>query len=137
MTDQSGVVIVDGRKYDSDIKTDADRRLADANASLFRKLQVILHPAPRMTDRLMHRLKVTVADHIIRARQEGIDYPDLVVVWLDQVRAVKLWRADLDRKDIERQLLNLVAEHPDITADEIARAVRASFPGYRPTSLVA
>lgn len=138
MTEQAGVVTVDGRKYDSDLKTDEDRKLADCNRQLFDKLARYLHSLDRMTTQTYDRMVEIIENHRANAAlRYDVHYPELVAVWLDRIRAVKLIRADIDRKALETTLVNWTVEHPDVSAGEIARAITRHFPGYAPASLVA
>jgi hypothetical protein len=114
----------------NDIRTDADRRLAHAAAVLFARLKQVLHNR-EMTNALYARCVSTVEDHHAQCWLMGIEFPRCVVVWLDGVRAVKVIRADIARRDLEQQMLNWTVEHPEVSAAEIDRALRRHFPGYR------
>lgn len=110
--------------------TEEDCRLAKANKALFERVKGCLR-GRTMTTSLYSSLVALVEDHRFEAAQLGIAYPQLVVVWLEGVRQVKLVRADIERRDLETMMVNWTVEHPTITAKEIALALARHFPGYR------
>jgi hypothetical protein len=76
-----------------------------------------------------------VSDHRIEAILAGISFPTLVVLPLPAQGAVQLVRADLDEKGIQTIVLNLTVQYPEVTAGELAAAVRHGFPDFRTGNL--
>ena len=114
---------------DFEVVTDDDRRLARANRVLFNRLQ--LHLLGKVMNKSLYGGMLTlINDHRFECRMLGIPYPDVVAVWLDKVRAVKVVRADIERADLQVAMVNWTREHPDVTVEEIARALNRHFPGY-------
>ena len=114
---------------DFEVVTDDDRRLARANRALFNRLQ--LHLLGKVMNKSLYDGMLTlINDHRFECRMLGIPYPDVVAVWLDKVRAVKVVRADIERADLQVAMVNWTREHPDVTVEEIARALNRHFPGY-------
>lgn len=114
---------------EDDVCTDADRRLTLANRALFERLQRHLR-GKTMSPSLYSSTVDLVRDHRFECVRRDIDYPQVVVVWLDEVRAIKIVRADVSRRDMEVHIVNWTREHPDVTRDEIVRALTRHFPGY-------
>lgn len=114
---------------DFEVVTDDDRRLAKANGVLFARLKVHLM-GKDMTQQLYDSMLTLIDDHRFQCNMRGIAFPRLVAVWLDGVRAVKIVRADIDAKSLQVAIVNWTREHPDVTVDEIVRALKRHFPGY-------
>lgn len=116
-------------RYDPEIQTDDDRRLADSNGRLFRRLKRMLH-GQIMTQQLYDQTRDLVETHVTTARQHGVRFPDLAVVYLTGCRAVEIVRADMEPTDIQQWCLNLTVRYPQVTAREIAEALARHFPAY-------
>lgn len=75
------------------------------------------------------------ADHRTRAKlEDGLDFPELVVVALDQIKKIHLARRDLGQMQIDNLAVDLVTMYrgEGIAADEVARAIRRAYPHHRP-----
>ena len=114
---------------DFQVVTEDDKRLARANGVLFERLKNHLRGRV-MTNQLYSSMLSVIGDHRFECARKGITFPQLVAVWLEGIRAVKIVRADLKQRDLEVTIANWTREHPDITGHEIARALVRHFPGY-------
>lgn len=111
--------------------TEEDGRANQSAALLFEKITA--YCKDREFDRTaVHVVRMLVDDHICSARRDGIRFPDMVVLVLEGVRAFEVVRRDLDHKAIQTTIRNLIAKYNGIAAWEIAQAVRAAFPQYKP-----
>lgn len=83
-----------------------------------------------LTQDSISTLKEMVAQETRRFRQDGIDFPRLALLALPRQQSVKFYRRDLDERGIKNVLKELTDEYPDITAEELARAVMSAYPEY-------
>ena len=116
-------------QFDSEIKSDDDRRLAESNARLFRRLRTLTY-GKIMTQQLYDQACDLVEAHATEARQHGIRFPEMAVIYLPGVRAIEVVRADWEPQDIQTWAVNLTAKFPQITPREIAEALARHFPAY-------
>lgn len=114
---------------DFQVVTDDDRRLARANGVLFKRLKAHLMGRV-MTKPLYESVMTLIEDFRFECNMRDIAFPQVVAVWLEGVGAVKIVRADIDRRDLQVQIVNWTREHPDLTALALARALVRHFPGY-------
>lgn len=116
-------------QFDSEIKTDDDRRLAESNARLFRRLKTLTY-GKIMTQQLYDQACELVEAHCTEARQHGVRFPEMAVIYLPGVRAIEVVRADWEPLDIQQWCLNLTVKFPQIMPREIAEALTRHFPAY-------
>ena len=110
--------------------TEADARIEAAAAVLQERLVAALS-VRRVDQAAMHIARTIIRDHRTQARGAGIDFPAVVVMPFPRQGRLKIFNAELGRKDIETLIVNLTVEMPTIRPDEIAMAVHFAFPQYR------
>lgn len=84
-----------------------------------------------------HTFRITteiIEDHARWCKREGIKFPALVPMVLTGVREIKLFRKDLEKEGIQSMITTIAKECPNVTAMEIAGALRLAYPGYRPSA---
>lgn len=74
-----------------------------------------------------------IAQHRWQAIRGGIDFPEMVIMPLPRHNELLLVRRDLDAANINQTIINITVAFKDVTADEIARAVRFAFPSHVPS----
>ena len=117
--------------FGTDVRTEEDQRLAYWT----HRLQKMLERRWRgiATRQLLDECKELVEDFRTRLRlQAGLNYPEVVLVYIREVGALEVVRADIDEENLQRWIVNLTVKYPHITARGIAEALAEHFPGYRP-----
>lgn len=71
-------------------------------------------------------------DHRVKARQAGLDFPELTILAFPRLNTVKFYRADLNREQINRVVIVLAKEMPGLHPDDLAWAVKMGWPHYTP-----
>lgn len=61
----------------------------------------------------------------------GVDFPVLVAFVFPRLGQIDLVRADLPHREIEQTIVNFTVKYPDVTAEEVAFALKHAFPDYR------
>jgi hypothetical protein len=118
-------------RFGADVRTEEEQRLAYWT----HRLQKILERRWRgiVTRQLLDECKELVEDFRIRLRLDGgLNYPEVVLVYIREVGALEVVRADIDEVNLQRWIVNLTVKYPRITARGIAEALAEHFPGYRP-----
>lgn len=80
-------------------------------------------------------INALVKDHRRQCRMHGIDFPHLTALVLTGVGAIEMVRKDLDLKGVQTIVVNLTRRYPQVTPEELARAVGWAFPWYRPSHI--
>lgn len=83
-----------------------------------------------MNGRTVERIEEIVADHRIRVRLRGLDFPKCAVIVLPLQGNVEIVPAELEREQIEVLIVNLVKKWPTTSANELGFAINRAFPGY-------
>lgn len=86
----------------------------------------------QVDNQTMVDLNNTIAEHRARWRIKGVDFPVLAALIVPRLHIISLVRADLDQKAIESRIVQFVKENPQVTARDVAQAVKWAFPDYRP-----
>jgi hypothetical protein len=89
----------------------------------------------RITGGLLTDAKQLILDHRTHCRQQGIQFPVMVMVVVPRLGILELARADLDISSIAQQVVNFTSAHPTVTPGEIAEAIIGAW-GIRPAELV-
>lgn len=81
------------------------------------------------------KIEGVVQDHIAAVRREGLDMPQLAVVFIPESTpgvggSVDIVPRDLDRKGIETLIVNLAKKYPGSSARNIGFGINRAFPGY-------
>lgn len=77
-----------------------------------------------------------VAQHYQWCRQQGLNFPELTIIALPAVQQLRLHPKDLSQEAKERIVVNLCREFgSSVPLTELAWAVTAAWPGFRPTVL--
>lgn len=67
-----------------------------------------------------------------KCRLQGIDFPRLVPIVLPSEQVISFHRADLDRSAIQTLAMNFTVIFANMRMAEIASAIHAAYPDYRP-----
>lgn len=81
---------------------------------------------------LIHDLQRLLQDYQARLAKQGIHFPQMAVLPLPSVGTVDFWRRDLDRRAIQQQVMNICTKYPAVDMLELAVAVKAAYPGFKP-----
>lgn len=80
----------------------------------------------------VHDVEELYRAHRSRARLDGIDFPEMVVVVMDVQRRLRLVRRDLDALGLDNLVVELAqSQGAAYDPTEIARALRRAFPHHR------
>jgi hypothetical protein len=118
-------------RFGADVRTEEDQRLAYWTG----RLQKMLERRWRgiVTRQLLDECKEMVEDFRTRLRLDGgLNYPEVVLVYIREVGALEVVRADIDEANLQRWIVNLTVKYRHVTARGIAEALAEHFPGYRP-----
>jgi hypothetical protein len=91
------------------------------------------------TGREMNRDTIAGVQQIVetycqRARGRGIKMPPMTVLGFASCGAIEIVRKDWERDAIERWAVNMTVKYPTVTAQDLARAISATWPMYRSAS---
>ena len=110
-----------------------DPRLVESKRQL--ALKIARHcRGKRLDQHLVHEVTQIYEDHRVAARQDGVDFPELVPLVLDEQRKINLVRRDLDQASIDNLVLEIAQDqlsNDRYSPGEIARAVRRAFPHHK------
>lgn len=109
---------------------DQSFKQALAEKELHRRLKVFMHKP--MTLGTMQAIDTMVHDFAVDQRKRGVDFPQLTAIIVPERGLIRLAARDLDQKGIGAHILSLVRLCPQITKDELARAIRRAWPDYNP-----
>jgi hypothetical protein len=84
----------------------------------------------RLDQAAVDGIKQLIQDEAARARAEGLQVPDLVVIPLPKQNSMEIVRQDLDLAGVANTIVRIGHKYPGITPREIAWAIRQAFPGY-------
>jgi hypothetical protein len=118
-------------RFGADVRTEEDQRLAYWTG----RLQKMLERRWRgiVTRQLLDECKELVEDFRTRLRLHGgLNYPEVVLVYIREVGALEVVRADIDEANLQRWIVNLTVKYRHVTARGIAESLAEHFPGYRP-----
>jgi hypothetical protein len=118
-------------RFGADVRTEEEQRLAYWTG----RLQKMLERRWRgiVTRQLLEDCKGLVEDFRTRLRLHGgLNYPEVVLVYIREVGALEIVRADIDEVNLQRWIVNLTVKYRRVTARGIAEALAEHFPGYRP-----
>ncbi len=121
-------------RFGTDVCTEEEQRLAYWT----HRLQKMLERRWRgiVTRQLLDECKELVEDFRTRLRLDaGLSYPEVVLVYIREVGALEVVRADIDQSNLQRWIVNLTVKYPRITARGIAEALAEHFPGYKPGAI--
>ena len=92
----------------------------------------------RITPRLMHEVDQLIYDFRSRAKASGLAFPPVVALATPPGRpaALAFFRADLDIVGIRGAVVWFARQHPDLSSEDVAWAVRRAWPHIRPNDLV-
>ena len=110
---------------------DEDARLHAAAAVLENAISAAIG-SRRLDTYALRQVRDILYQHRTKARQAGMDFPKLVALPFFRQNFVKLVRADLDRNSINTTIVNFTREMPNVTAMEIASAMRYGLPHIVP-----
>lgn len=88
--------------------------------------------ARRFDGQYLHELEALLKDHHNLCKRRGIRFPDLCVIPLPWRNACKIVRRDLDKASVAQIIMNLHAEYPGITMEEIGIGMQHAFPRLFP-----
>lgn len=111
-----------------------DVELKHIGANIARGL-AIMNLGKNLNGRCVERIFEFLAEVRSRYRQDGIDVPVMVPIILMSIGRVYVHRADLSRKAIETVVVNIHRLHEEVPMYEIARAVHACYPHYKPRGM--
>jgi hypothetical protein len=106
-----------------------DPRLRDSHARLSLKMAMHCEGKP-LTRQLVHEVEGIYRDHRVEARMNGIDFPELVLLALDERKILRFYRRDLESGGVDAVAVELVAQDGASPA-EAARAIRRTWPHHR------
>lgn len=107
-----------------------DELLDKAQAELHEKLKRFLHKS--WTESTFRELDEMVHDFAVAKRQKGVDFPQVTAIVIPSRRHIRLARRDLDHAGIQAHIQSIINLWPDITALEIAPAIKRAWPDYNP-----
>jgi hypothetical protein len=118
-------------RFGADVRTEEDQRLAYWTGRLQKRLERRWRGI--VTRQLLDECKELVEDFRTRLRLNGcLNYPEVVLVYIREVGALEVVRADIDEANLQRWIVNLTVKYRHVTARGIAEALAEHFPGYRP-----
>ena len=97
-----------------------DHRLARAVRSLAQKMASFCHGRP-LDRQLVSDVMGLYEDHRTRARLEGVDFPEMVLLILDERKQLRFVRRNLTPRQIDVLIQDVYTEYR-AKPDEIARA---------------
>lgn len=93
-----------------------------------------------VTASLIREVEQAIYDHRVRSRQNGLDFPELVLMCIPRLGIIKLVRRDAELPAIKMHVVNLVREcaarGKAAMPIDLAHAVRAAWPHIQPGDLV-
>lgn len=110
---------------------DVDPRLEQAVVTLGHKLEK--YKGSFISDHVVKEIEKTVKEHRSTWMLRGVVLPKLAVVVLPNTGRVYVYRADLDRKGIQAVVMGLKKLHPQMSVEELARAMFRAYPDYAPS----
>ena len=84
-----------------------------------------------MSLQTIDRIMSVVKEHRQRWRGRGVDFPPIVPLINRKTGTIRFVRQDLSRKDIITTVRNFILENPELSALEIAQAVKMAWPDLR------
>jgi hypothetical protein len=118
-------------RFGADVRTEEDQRLAYWTHRLQKKLERMWRGI--VTRQLLEKCREFVEYFRTKLKLEAdIDYPEVVLVYIREVGALEVVRADIDEANLQRWIVNLTVKYRHVTARGIAEALAEHFPGYRP-----
>lgn len=114
--------------------SDGERRANAAAGELFDMVRRHCGMRREMSRQLIEEVEQIVRGYTVLARQDGIPFPDLVVVSLEITGGIEVVRRDLDDSSITQLILNISAKyaHHAVRSTDIAAGIMRAFPHYRP-----
>jgi hypothetical protein len=109
---------------------EVDPRLGSAVRSLAQKMASFCTGRP-LDQQLVSDVMGIYEDHRTRARLAGIDFPEMVLLILDEQKQLRFVRRNLTPQQIDVLIQDVYTVYK-APADEIARAIRRAFPHHRP-----
>lgn len=108
-----------------------DPRLAASVRLLARRLAKFL-VGRELTRQTVHDAEELYRYHRTLARQDGIDFPEMVLVVMDVQNRLRFVRRDLDAGGIDNLAVELAqSQGAAYDPQEVARAIRRAFPHHR------
>lgn len=107
-----------------------DRLLEVAQVELHERLKKFLHK--EWTEATFQELDEMVRSFAVGQRLTGVDFPQLTAIVVPSRRHVRLARRELDHRGIQAHIESIINLYPDITAPELAPAIRRAWPEYDP-----
>lgn len=86
------------------------------------------------TPEIVDCIESDVRDVYVQGLLRGVAVPRMTAVVLPRLRAIEIYRADLNEKGVRTVILNATRKYPEIRMDELVVAVRRAFPDYRPSA---
>jgi len=102
--------------------------LAVRNA-LFGQLAMMAAHEP-FTKRLMERLQELCDSATRQARQRGLDFPDMIVLYFKPSRLVRIYRRDADKKLLDMYIRILIKEAPELGYRQLRAGFKRGFPAF-------
>lgn len=90
----------------------------------------------KITKALLRDIGNAIYDHRVCTRQNGVDFPKLVIMCVPRLNFIHLARADADLAAIRVHVINFARLHPQCTQVDLATAVMTAWPHIKPGDLV-
>lgn len=77
-----------------------------------------------------------IEEHRINARRRGVNFPALTALVIPRLGWIKIVRLELNEVNIRRAVIGLLRECPNVSREEIAKAVKRAWPNRSLTSII-
>lgn len=114
--------------------TEQNQRLNQSATDLLRKLKLFC-TGRLLSNQSLDALDQIAKDHRAWARLHGIPFPRMSIVVIPRLGIIEIWRADLERADLEHHVVRMVRKFPRLLMPELADAIARSYPDFKPKSL--
>ena len=104
-----------------------DRRLLYWNGKLYRKV-ISFTRGKMMTRDLYRQTDQLVQDFVTEARGHGIGFPVPVLIWLREVGALEIVRADMTKPQLLAWIPGIRAKYPGLSPRGLVEALAEHFP---------
>lgn len=109
--------------------------------ALFEQIVVLCEMSEGITNQLIDGLEELCRSATAKARAHGLDYPDVIVMYMLKARLVRVYRRDATAQMINSYIVTLIREMREnnvpLEAGDLAAGFRRAFPHYHPDDVLA
>lgn len=106
-----------------------NQRIEESAAVLLQRIGQFVE-GRELTNTTIWAVQGIIDSHIATSRMNGLPFPDVVMIILPTPRWIQIVQRDLGPDDIMQLCRNFISQFPDLSANEIAFAIRKAFPHY-------